>query len=90
LLQEVLEIATGVRVSEDTLRRALHRLDYVCKRPRYDLIPDPEREKNAGSAARSGPCRGGARSWPKTRPTCCCSRRCAPPGRSAARSPGSG
>jgi transposase len=45
LLQEVLEAATGLSVSEDTLRRALHRLDYVCKRPRYDLIPDPEREK---------------------------------------------
>jgi transposase len=45
LLQEVLETATELRVSEDTLRRVLHRLDYVCKRPRYDLIPDPEREK---------------------------------------------
>ena len=45
LLREVLEIATEQRVSEDTLRRALHRLDYVWKRPRYDLDPDPEREK---------------------------------------------
>src|SRR3954447_2407149 len=45
LLREVLEIATEQRVSEDTLRRALHRLDYLWKRPRYDLIPDPEREK---------------------------------------------
>jgi transposase len=44
-LQEVLEIGTEQRVSEDTLRRALHRLDYVWKRPRYDLIPDPEREE---------------------------------------------
>jgi transposase len=45
LLQEVLEIGTGRRLSEDTLRRALHRLDYVWKRPRYVLDPDPEREK---------------------------------------------
>jgi transposase len=45
LLREVLEIATEQPVSEDTLRRALHRLDYVWKRPRYDLDPDPEREK---------------------------------------------
>src|SRR3954471_12060435 len=45
LLCEVLEIATEQRVSDDTLRRALHRLDYVWKRPRYDLEPDPEREK---------------------------------------------
>jgi transposase len=45
LLREVLEIATEQRVSEDTLRRALNRLDYVWKRPRYDLDPDPEREK---------------------------------------------
>src|SRR3954469_1761616 len=45
LLCEVLEIATEQRVSDDTLRRALHRLDYVWKRPRYDLVPDPGREK---------------------------------------------
>ena len=45
LLLEVLEVATEQRVSEDTLRRALRRLDYVWKRPRYDLDPDPEREK---------------------------------------------
>jgi len=58
LLREVLEIATEQRVSEDTLRRALDHLDYVWKRPRYDLDPDPEREKktphspaNPGSAA---------------------------------------
>jgi transposase len=58
LLREILETATEQRVSEDTLRRALDRLDYVWKRPRYDLDPDPEREKetphspaNPGSAA---------------------------------------
>jgi transposase len=45
LLLEALEIATGQRVSDDTLRRALRRLDFVWKRPRYDFDPDPEREK---------------------------------------------
>jgi transposase len=45
LLGEALEIATGLRVCDDTLRRTLHRLDYVWKRPRYDFDPDPEREK---------------------------------------------
>jgi transposase len=45
LLREAVEIATERTVSEDTIRRALRRLDYVWKRPRYDLEPDPEREK---------------------------------------------
>ena len=45
LLHEALDICTGQRVSDNTLRRALHRLDYVWKRPRYDLLPDPEQEK---------------------------------------------
>jgi transposase len=45
LLQDVLEMATGQRRSDDTLRRALHRLEYAWKRPRHDLDPDPEREK---------------------------------------------
>jgi transposase len=45
LLQDILEIATERRLSDDTLRRALHRLDYVWKRPRHDLDPDPQREK---------------------------------------------
>ena len=42
LLQEQLERETGQRPSDDTIRRALHRLDYVWKRPRYVLDPDPE------------------------------------------------
>src|SRR3954469_8270864 len=45
LLREILETATERRVSEDTLRRALHRLDYLWKRPRYVLDPDLGREK---------------------------------------------
>ena len=45
LLQEQLGRCTGQWPSEDTLRRQLHRLDYVWKRPRYVLDPDPELEK---------------------------------------------
>jgi transposase len=45
LLHGFLETATEQRMSEATLRRALGRLDYVWKRPRYDLDLDPEREK---------------------------------------------
>jgi transposase len=45
LLCQAMELATGQAVSERTLRRVLRRLDYVWKRPRYDLDPDPEGEK---------------------------------------------
>ncbi len=45
LLQEAIEIATDLRVSQETLRRALRRMDYLWKRPRHDLAPDPQREK---------------------------------------------
>src|SRR5919109_480577 len=45
LLQEAVAIATEQQVSTATVRRALRRLDYVGKRPRYDLDPDPELEK---------------------------------------------
>jgi len=64
LLCEALELATGQAVSQRTLRRVLHRLDYVWKRPRYDLDPDPQREKKTPHPpANSGPaaaqCRAG-------------------------------
>jgi transposase len=47
LLCETLEaaIAQRERVSCRTVRRALQRLDFVWKRPRYALEPDPEAEK---------------------------------------------
>jgi transposase len=45
LLQEELRHGTGDRFSDDTIRRELHRLGYVWKRPRYVLDPDPELEK---------------------------------------------
>ena|SRR5438067_1851908 len=56
LLQEVLELATDLRVSQETLRRALYRMDYLWKRPRHDLAPDPQREKKtADPPANPGP-----------------------------------
>lgn len=45
ILLQALEYDTGVRPSERTLRRELDRLDYVWKRGRYALDPDPELEK---------------------------------------------
>jgi transposase len=45
LLQAYVERVGGLQVSEDTLRRQLQRLDYVWKRFRHRLPPDPEREK---------------------------------------------
>lgn len=45
LLQEQIERATGVWLSEDTIRRELQRQRYVWKRYRYVLDPDPDREK---------------------------------------------
>jgi transposase len=45
LLQEEVERRTEQRVSEDTVRRELARLNYVWKRGRYVLDPDPQREK---------------------------------------------
>jgi transposase len=65
LLLEALEIATEQRPSEDTLRRALRRLEYVGKRPRYDLDPDPEREKKTPhSPADPGPAAAQRRAGP--------------------------
>jgi transposase len=54
LLQEALQRRTGRCFADSTIRRALRRLDYVWKRPRYTLEPDPQREKKtADSAANS-------------------------------------
>jgi|SRR5919198_2063851 transposase len=61
LLQDHLERWTSERPSASSLRQQLHALDYVWKRPRYVLDPDPEREKktadppgNPASAAALG------------------------------------
>jgi transposase len=45
LLQEHLERWSGEHLSQPSIRRQLHELDYTWKRPRYVLAPDPEREK---------------------------------------------
>jgi transposase len=45
LLRDPLEMCLGRRFSDHTIRRALRQLDYIWKRPRYVLAPDPEREK---------------------------------------------
>jgi transposase len=45
LLKNQLRQNTGEEYSSDTIRRWLHELGYVWKRPRYVLAPDPEREK---------------------------------------------
>lgn len=45
LLRAELGRELGWTASQGTLRRALRRLGYLWKRPRYVLAPDPEREK---------------------------------------------
>lgn len=50
LLQECLELCSGKRFSDDTLRRRLRQLGYVWKRTRYVLAPDPEREKKTADS----------------------------------------
>src|SRR5215207_2969922 len=65
LLQEELHLGTGLWLGERTTRRALERLDYVWKRPRYVLEPDPEREKKtAHPAADPGPAQAQRRAGP--------------------------
>jgi transposase len=51
LLQAYLERSSGQRLSDDTIRRQMRRLDYVWKRSRYVLPPDPEREKKTSDPA---------------------------------------
>jgi transposase len=58
LLQEALAFATETRGSLSTLRRTLWWLNYVWKRPRYDLLPDPKLDqKNVEFVGKSGVCR---------------------------------
>lgn len=54
LLQEELRHGTGNHFSDDTIRRELHRLGYVWKRPRYQLEPAPELEKKTADLPASG------------------------------------
>jgi transposase len=50
LLQEELRHGTGECFADDTIRRELHRLGYVWKRPRYRLAPDPELAKKKANS----------------------------------------
>lgn len=52
LLQQQLGHATGQHYSARTLRRGLHGLGYVWKRARYELMPDPQREKKTPNLSR--------------------------------------
>jgi transposase len=52
LLRDQVRQNTGEDYSDDTIRRGLHRLGYVWKRPRYVLMPDPEREKKTPHSPR--------------------------------------
>jgi len=45
LLREEWKHGTGLRLSDETVRRGLQGLGYVWKRGRYELEPDPELEK---------------------------------------------
>jgi transposase len=75
LLRDALGGGAGGRPSDDTVRRALRRLGYVWKRPRYVLAPDPDREKKkTRPAANRGPAAaerraGGGRDRPAAVPT---------------------
>ncbi len=51
LLQEHLAHWWGRRMDASTLRRELHRLEYVWKRPRYQYLPDPDRERKKAHTA---------------------------------------
>jgi transposase len=63
LLREAIAEVTGQFLSKATLRRRLHEMDYVWKRCRYVLRPDPELEKKTPHPppiAAVGVTRGGA------------------------------
>jgi transposase len=51
LLATYLAAHTGVETSDETVRRALHRFDYVCKRPKWTLKRKAEEDPDwAGNA----------------------------------------
>jgi transposase len=55
LLREHLQGWRGEYLSETSVRRQLHALGYVWKRPRYVLDPDPEREKKTADSPGNRP-----------------------------------
>jgi len=75
LLREELLRGTGTRLSDETIRRELHRRGEAWKRPRYVLEPDPEAEKKTPHPAANPGARpalgraGGGRDRPAAVPT---------------------
>jgi transposase len=70
LLQTYLNQELGFDVSLTSIRRQLHTLDYVWKRHRYILAPDPQREKKNGvSVDASTTCRQEPLFCSRTKPT---------------------
>jgi transposase len=61
LLRDYLADEAGGGLADDTIRRELHRRGFVWKRPRYVLVPDPQREKKTADRPPrprpAGPCR---------------------------------
>jgi transposase len=55
LLQEHLAQGDEERPSATSIRRQLHAMGYVWKRPRYVLDPDPEREKKTADSPGDSP-----------------------------------
>ena len=53
LLQTAMAACTSELFCSRTIRRELQRLEYVWKRPRYVLAPDPEREKKTSNSSRN-------------------------------------
>ena len=53
LLQDQVCRNLGTQCGQGTIRRCLHRLGYVWKRPRYVLAPDPQQEKKTPNPART-------------------------------------
>jgi transposase len=51
LLREEWKHGTGLRLSDETVRRGLQGLGYVWKRGRYELEPDPELEKKTAHSS---------------------------------------
>jgi transposase len=52
LLEDHLARWAGEHPSASSIRRQLHTLGYIWKRPRYVLDPDPEREKKTVDSPR--------------------------------------
>jgi transposase len=53
LLQDQVRQNLDLNCCAATIRRSLHRLEYVWKRPRYVLAPDPQCEKKKPHSARA-------------------------------------